>query len=84
MEHQSFQTPTGTIGPSLGDRGSYDVQTVAPPVIEYVRDNNIPACKVEDGSGQDLCLWDGTTMGNGKGATYIVYYGNFYYLDGAR
>lgn len=33
----------------------------------------IPPCKWEDGSGQPgMCLWDGATMGNGKGDTVVM------------
>ena len=41
----------------------------------------VPACTHEDGSGQPLCIWRGDARGNGVGATYIVYRGEFYYLD---
>lgn len=33
---------------------------------------SLPACVVEDGSGQAICVWDGQHMENGTGRSYVV------------
>lgn len=32
----------------------------------------LPLCEHEDGSGQDVCMWDATRQGNGHGLSYII------------
>jgi hypothetical protein len=32
----------------------------------------LPACRYEDGSTQRACYWDGRTMGNRKGDSYVI------------
>lgn len=45
----------------------------ASPVAGYPLAAYVPPCVDEDGSGGPVpCLWDGTRMGNGVGATYVV------------
>lgn len=45
----------------------------ATPVTGYAVPAVLPPCVNEDGSGGPVpCLWDGTRMGNGVGATYVV------------
>lgn len=81
--------------PSLGERDSYQVEvpaTTEPPAPVNVvplaaapeSESGIPACKNEDGSDEaNPCLWDGKTMGNKVGLSYIVFNGEFYYLEGS-
>lgn len=33
--------------------------------------NTLPACAVEDGSGQALCMWDAQEQGNGRGTSVV-------------
>ncbi len=90
-ESQTFTTAADATAPAIGDRGAYSVAVVKPPAPVNVappatapgpESRSIPECKYEDGSGQDLCLWQGDKDGNGTGDTYIVYLKNYYYLDG--
>lgn len=86
-ESQTFQTTPDATAPALGARGTYTVEVKSPAPVNVASQTaepgsgSIPECKVEDGSGQNLCIWRGDQDGNGKGATYIVYLGEFYYLD---
>jgi hypothetical protein len=76
---------------TLGDRGSYTAEAkppapvnVTPPAAAPESEPTIPACKNEDGSDEaNPCLWDGKTMGNKIGLSYIVFNGEFYYLEGS-
>lgn len=43
----------------------------------------IPACEYEDGSTQQICVWDGRTQGNGRGDVIVnVDWGNWSYNTG--
>lgn len=71
-ESESEPEPTTTI--ETAQPAQEQPETNAPDLT------GIPACALEDGSTLDgyehLCYWDGSTMGNGIGDSYILMDGN--------
>lgn len=60
----ALQSRVRSLDKILGTLGTEDL-----PTGTFVR--VLPPCELEDGSTQDVCLWDGRKQGNGVGAVVI-------------
>jgi hypothetical protein len=56
-----------TLGTVIGVQAQTSTATPA-----HKGTKGLPACRYEDGSTQRACYWDGRTMGNRKGDSYVI------------
>ena len=49
---------------------------IAVVVIIFLIARPVPECVEEDGSGQNVCVWNASHHGNGHGLSYVIKNGN--------
>lgn len=52
------------------------VAVVAFTVTVFAIAKPVPLCEFEDGSGQEMCMWDASREGNGIGSDVFYYHGH--------